>query len=244
MLKKFLNKNQKFQDKNEEKKFKDKFSYQYTKEYIDQRVEDFKNWKFYKKLILNDFGLKQSDVVLDAGCSLGTYEILLERGNFSTKNLIGVDISEKSIETINGLKKNFGIKGKFRVDDLESLSFKGKTFDKILCLNTIHHFPKKSLENVIKEFYRVLKVGGKVLIVDPNIFNILILKSHIFESWSKNEFPYSPFTLEKEFKKVFDQVEMKTFRFIPRKDLHHIFEKIPIVKHFGKSVIIIATKTS
>lgn len=242
MFRKLFGKTQEFQNKKLEKKFKEQLIHQYNINYINERLDGFKNWKIYYQFILKESQLKSSNLVLDAGCSMGIYEILFEREGISTENFVGIDLSDKSILTITRHKDKFNVKAKFCIADLERLNFSENTFDRIFCFNTLHHFPEKSLDNVIREFHRVVKPNGKVLIIDANLLNIVILKSHLFEPWSKNEFPYTPFTLKRKFKRVFDRVELKTFRYLPKKDLDFVFDKLPIIKYLGKEVVIIAIK--
>jgi len=231
-IKKIFNRN-KLQNKSEEIKFKDE---NYSLENMIKRANNFKTWPIWLHEIIKTLKINTNDKLLDAGCSVCTYEYLLEKSNINTKNIIGVDISAKCIVAVNRNKKQLNIKNKLCANDIEELGFKNSTFDKIMCINTLHHFPEKSFINVLKEFKRVLKPGGILFSIEPNIINPLIFKSHLTEKWSMNEFPYTPFKMETMFKLVFGNVETKMFRFFPGKNIS--LNKFPIIKYLGKQVIL------
>jgi ubiquinone/menaquinone biosynthesis C-methylase UbiE len=60
---------------------------------------------------------------------------------------------------------------KIEIGDLnQSLPYSGDTFDYLICLDGIEHTENPS--NAIREFQRVLKKGGKILLSTPNFLNI------------------------------------------------------------------------
>jgi ubiquinone/menaquinone biosynthesis C-methylase UbiE len=102
--------------------------------------------------------------ILDAGCG--------EEGIFSKsdlnkkskrKSLIGIDVGEG---------KNPYVDKKF-VGNLENLPFKDNSFDIILLEWVAEHleYPEK----VFKEFSRVLKEKGNLILITPNIRNPLVM---------------------------------------------------------------------
>lgn len=97
--------------------------------------------------------------ILDLGCGEGTrLNKLFKNG----KEGYGIDISSKAIELAH---KKYP-KLKFIVGDMECLPFEDKTFDLVYSAFVFEH-----LDNPVKvlgEAIRVLKEGGKLLIVAPN----------------------------------------------------------------------------
>lgn len=96
--------------------------------------------------------------ILDAACGPGKYaEILLERGAAVT----GVDLSPKMID--EAIKRN-GQHGDFFVHDLEKPfeTFSDGSFDVILCALAMHYL--ENWDPTIREFYRLLKPGGALVI--------------------------------------------------------------------------------
>ena len=74
----------------------------------------------------------------------------------------GVDVSESQIMLA---RKNCPI-GAFSVQDFEKTSFKNNSFDFIVSILAIMY--KKDLKKTFKEFRRILKKGGHILLVVPH----------------------------------------------------------------------------
>ena len=94
-------------------------------------------------------------LVLDAGCGDGRFTSKLIRQGVTA---VGVDISHEMLQ----VAKDTG--GEFTVGDLERMPFGDETFDIVLCSMVLHHFP--SIDKMSEEAARVLKKGGKLVIVD------------------------------------------------------------------------------
>ena len=116
-----------------------------------------------KKFVLNQIkGLKNQNV-LDAG--VGNGYILREISDHNKK--IGIDFNPRAL---NYCQKN--LCGKFISANLEKkLPFKNNSFDIIICTETIEHVQKPDF--LVKEFYRILKKDGK-LVVTTNNYNSLL----------------------------------------------------------------------
>ena len=108
--------------------------------------------------------IKEGMSTLDIGCGTGwalgqAASLINNKGSF-----YGVDLSAKMIERA---KENFQAKENFHFvkANAESIPLDDSLFDYIICTNSFHHYfnPEKAL----KEMYRLLKIGGKVHILDP-----------------------------------------------------------------------------
>jgi tocopherol O-methyltransferase len=110
--------------------------------------------------------LKSGDKVLDAGCGVGGSVIYFAK-NFDI-HITGINISENQLSI--GRKKakakanKLNEKVKFENQSFLSTTFKNSSFDKIYAIESIYH--THDTEKVIKEMYRILKPGGKIVIVD------------------------------------------------------------------------------
>ncbi len=105
----------------------------------------------------------EGKLVLEAGCGSGAMANWLEK-NWAA-SVVGVDLSIYSLTLAH---KRYT--PHFAQSDLEQLPFKGNTFDTILLFDVLEHvvYPQA----VFKEFHRVLKKGGYLVIISPNlIFN-------------------------------------------------------------------------
>ncbi len=110
--------------------------------------------------------------ILDAACGPGKYaEILISKGGIVT----GFDISPKMIEL--AIRRNNG-HGEFFVHDLSNRldMIKNNSFDIVLCALALHYIEDWSV--TIKEFYRVLKPAGVLVIsIEHPFFDFSFFKS-------------------------------------------------------------------
>lgn len=119
------------------------------------------------------------DQVLDAGCGSGRLYEFLKENNLS---YTGVDTSE---QLINIAKKNHPA-AHFTVGDILTLPFSDNKFNVIFCIATLHHIPGKKLrEQAIKEFRRVLKPGGHLIMTNWNLLNTQWWLTLIQAAWQK-----------------------------------------------------------
>jgi ubiquinone/menaquinone biosynthesis C-methylase UbiE len=69
---------------------------------------------------------------------------------------------------------------------MTSMPFPDESFDTVLCLHVIAHF--KEGEQGIKEAFRVLKRGGKLMILTPNKYYIYISWLIAYLKWRRIKF--------------------------------------------------------
>jgi ubiquinone/menaquinone biosynthesis C-methylase UbiE len=108
---------------------------------------------------------------LDIGCGTGwavgqVAKLVHDQGLF-----YGVDLSPKMIEKARG---NFIGRAHlvFTHANVESIPLDSDFFDVIICTNSFHHYPNPA--KALDEMFRLLKSGGKVLILDPTADTWLI----------------------------------------------------------------------
>ena len=100
--------------------------------------------------------------LLDVGCGDGSFTIPLSE-NYN--KVFGIDVQAPFLNTfqttING-------NDKFTILNMsaEEMAFDDNSFDTIMTIETIEHIP--DLQKAAKEFYRVLKPGGELVITCPN----------------------------------------------------------------------------
>ena len=98
--------------------------------------------------------------VLEVGCGSGT---IVKRLLKKEKNVIGIDIGKKFLSFCNSSYGNAA----FCAADAHHIPFLDNCFDSIVCSEVIEHLnnPEKSL----KEFERILRPKGELVITTPNI---------------------------------------------------------------------------
>ena len=112
---------------------------------------------FFNFLKLNS---ANSDI-LDYGCGVGNYSQKVIK--FNPKKIIGIDISDVSIEKAKKNKETIE-NIEFLVDNCEKTKFKDNTFDIVYGTGILHHL---NLDSCIKEIYRILKPNGRFLFIEP-----------------------------------------------------------------------------
>lgn len=101
------------------------------------------------------------------------------RGGSSVKaasygaEVVGIDISEKSIQTSQQRAAELGLSGRtsFLTMDAENLDFEDDTFDLAICSGVLHHL---DVTKAFPELSRVLKPGGEIICIEALGYNPLI----------------------------------------------------------------------
>lgn len=125
---------------------------------------------------------KRGNVILDAGCGTGSLIKKLKRFG----EIYGIDVSSEALKFAkkNGLKKI--IKA-----SVEKIPFKDNKFDVVISIDVLYHKAVKSDLRALKEFKRILKPGGIIVVKNPahnwlrGAHDIVI---HTKRRYSKNQF--------------------------------------------------------
>lgn len=120
---------------------------------------------FWRRLI-KAAEIKSYQKIIDVGCGSGNLTLMIAKRLKEGGEIIGIDASENMIKECNkkNLSKNYPIK--FQLGIMESLPFKDNYFDVVISSLAIHHVPKDAKILAFREFARVLKSGGRLLILD------------------------------------------------------------------------------
>jgi len=109
-------------------------------------------------------GLSDTNTLLEVGCGNGVAAVFLSQKYGC--DVVGIDSSERMIALAakQAEAERLGYKVKFLVADAVNLPFPDSMFDTIICEAVFSTIVDK--ERAAKEFRRVLRSGGKVLILD------------------------------------------------------------------------------
>ena len=130
--------------------------------------------KRFHKPVLKEVDFSKNNKILDLSC--GTGELLKELQKRSNDKSIfyGVDISE---EMLNISKSKFFNNAVFQKSDVHTLPFLDNQFDYVITTEAFHHYYDQ--QKVLLEMKRVVKIKGKIIVVDINFFFNFVHK--IFE---------------------------------------------------------------
>jgi ubiquinone/menaquinone biosynthesis C-methylase UbiE len=109
--------------------------------------------------------------LLDAGC--GRY-LKFSKELSGTARVVGIDL-EPALETDNQ-SAPFGVRG-----DLSRLPFVSEHFDMVISRSVVEHLDDPI--QVFREFWRVARPGGKIVIITPNKYDYVSLIAAITPYW-------------------------------------------------------------
>jgi SAM-dependent methyltransferase len=136
---------------------------QWESEYLNPDLDRFYDRAFAR--IIQTLAPKPDQTLLDAGCGYCFHAVRLARGGLQ---VTGLDFAEAALERSAAVIERAGMTDRIRVQrgDLLNLPFSDGTFDYVHCWGVLMHIPR--LETALGELIRVLKPGGKLILMENN----------------------------------------------------------------------------
>ena len=107
--------------------------------------------------------------ILDFGCGTGVF---VERTiKYKPKKIVGIDISEVSIDKAKKNAKKMGLEVDYYVDNCERTKFESNSFDIVYGTGILHHL---EFNKCLDEIHRILKSKGNLIFIEPLGTNPLI----------------------------------------------------------------------
>lgn len=143
------------------------------------------------------------DPVLDAGCGVGTYSLLLGKRNWQ---VVGIDISREALRFAKDRADREGIGFMPVVADLEQLPFKEGVFGLCFGAGVLHHCPE--LPAVVNEVVRVTKSGATVAFIEPNGSNAILRMSSPVKKLLRVDTPNERLHTARDYMAAFRRAEL------------------------------------
>ena len=133
---------------------------------IDPRI-------YHVQLILEYFGDLKGKRVLDVGCGKGRFaRVFLER--YPQAGIVAFDLAESMLRYVSpGTAPCAG--------SMTALPFASESFDSAYATESLEH--AVDIESAVAEMCRVVKPGGRIVIIDKNIEQWGKLKTPEWEQW-------------------------------------------------------------
>ena len=119
-----------------------------------------------RQAILAVARLEPGEHVLDAGCGTGTLALAAKSRVGENGTVDGVDASVEMIYAAREKAAGQGLAVRFETATVQELPFDGARFDVVLCTLVMHHLPREGRTEGVAEMFRVLRPGGRLLVVD------------------------------------------------------------------------------
>jgi ubiquinone/menaquinone biosynthesis C-methylase UbiE len=133
---------------------------------IDPRI-------YHVKLILDYFGDLSNRRVLDVGCGKGRFARVLKERH-ETANVVAFDLSEAMLHFVpEGIATCSG--------SMTDLPFASGSFDAAYATESLEHAVR--IEQAVAEMCRVVRPGGRIVIIDKNAEHWGKLKTPEWERW-------------------------------------------------------------
>lgn len=177
--------------------------------------------------------LKKDKPKLVLDIATGTGDFAIEALKLNPDKVIGVDISEGMLQVGKEKMKRKGLEHKIELQmgDSEKLLFEDNMFDAVIVSFGVRNF--ENLSKGLKDMNRVVKIGGKAVIVEfskPKMFPLKQLYNFYFKfvlpkigrivSKDNAAYTYLPESVQsfpdgKDFLKIFEEAGFKNVKCIP-----------------------------
>jgi ubiquinone/menaquinone biosynthesis C-methylase UbiE len=110
--------------------------------------------------------LQPGEEVLDVGCGTGTLAMVAKERVGAIGRVCGIDPGPQQIARARSKAARRGLSIDFQPGVIEQLAFPDSSFDVVLSTLMMHHLPDDLKRQGLAEIARVLRPGGRLLILD------------------------------------------------------------------------------
>jgi len=139
---------------------------------------------------LEMLGARAGETILEIGFGTGHSLIDLARAVGNSGHVLGIDLSEKMVQASERLAREEGLDGRIELvcGDALHLPYADGTVDGAFMSFTLELFDTPEILSVLAECRRVLKKGGRIVVVGMSRVSPDGLMTEVFE-WTHRHFP-------------------------------------------------------
>jgi demethylmenaquinone methyltransferase/2-methoxy-6-polyprenyl-1,4-benzoquinol methylase len=128
--------------------------------------------------IIADLDLPRSSRGVDVGCGVGLYALWLAEAAGGAAHVIGLEPEAARVEAARDLVagRPGADRVEFRVGDGTVLPLPDRSVDWVWCGDVLHHIV--DTERALREFLRVVRPGGRIVIKESQLLSALFLPGH------------------------------------------------------------------
>jgi ubiquinone/menaquinone biosynthesis C-methylase UbiE len=122
--------------------------------------------RVFREKLLRPAHLVRGESVLDVGCGTGSLAIAAKHQVGSDGRVVGVDASASMLARAKRKAEKSRLDITFKQAAAQALPFPDAQFDVVCSSLMLHHLPRKDRATSVREMARVLRHGGRVLVVE------------------------------------------------------------------------------
>lgn len=119
-----------------------------------------------REMTLDLAQVKAGDCVLEVGCGTGSLTLLATKRVGASGEVHGIDAAPQMIAAARRKFERAGASADLQVGRMDAIPFPDARFDVVLASFMIFHMDEVARRSGLLEVYRVLKPGGRLLILD------------------------------------------------------------------------------
>jgi demethylmenaquinone methyltransferase/2-methoxy-6-polyprenyl-1,4-benzoquinol methylase len=128
--------------------------------------------------IIADLGLPVGSRGLDVGCGVGLYALWLGEAVGAGGLVVGIEPEVAKVEAARALVGGKAAAGRleFTPGDGTAIPLPDRSVDWVWCGDVLHHIVET--ERALREFLRVVRPGGRIVIKESQVFSAMFLPGH------------------------------------------------------------------